>query len=86
MAGRVSCSNGRKGGGPGTGETHVATALGIQAIEHHRKRLFSKVELVTAPEPEKTQDKARKIAEALMKTGLVVLSSHACKHAVPGNG
>jgi triacylglycerol lipase len=24
-------------GGPGTGKSHVATALGIQAIEHHRK-------------------------------------------------
>jgi len=23
-------------GGPGTGQSHVATALGIQAIEHHR--------------------------------------------------
>ena len=26
-------------GGPGTGKSHVATALGIQAIEHHRKRV-----------------------------------------------
>src|SRR3546814_5946777 len=26
-------------GGPGTGKTHVATALGVQAIEHHRKRV-----------------------------------------------
>jgi DNA replication protein DnaC len=25
-------------GGPGTGKTHIATALGIQAVEHHRKR------------------------------------------------
>ena len=24
-------------GGPGTGKTHVATALGVQAVEHHRK-------------------------------------------------
>jgi len=23
-------------GGPGTGKTHVGTALGVQAIEHHR--------------------------------------------------
>lgn len=37
-------------GGPGTGKSHVATALGIQAIEHHRKRVrfFSTVELVNA--------------------------------------
>ena len=26
-------------GGPGTGKTHIATALGVQAIEHHRKRV-----------------------------------------------
>ena len=25
-------------GGPGTGKTHAATALGVQAIEHHKKR------------------------------------------------
>lgn len=35
-------------GGPGTGKSHIATALGVQAIEHHRKkvRFFSTVELV----------------------------------------
>ncbi len=49
-------------GGPGTGKSHVATALGIQAIEHHRKRVrfFSTVELVNALEQEKAQGKARK--------------------------
>ena len=26
-------------GGPGTGKTHLATAIGVQAIEHHRKRV-----------------------------------------------
>lgn len=26
-------------GGPGTGKTHVVTALGIQAIEHHRRKV-----------------------------------------------
>jgi DNA replication protein DnaC len=26
-------------GGPGTGETHIATALGIQVIEHHRRKV-----------------------------------------------
>ena len=42
-------------GGPGTGKTHIATALGIQAIEKHRKRVrfFSTVELVNALEQEK---------------------------------
>ena len=26
-------------GGPGTGKTHLATALGVQAIEHHHRRV-----------------------------------------------
>jgi len=62
-------------GGAGTGKSHVATALGIQAIEHHRKRVrfFSTVELVNALEQEKAQGKAGKIAEALVKTDLVIL-------------
>ena len=35
-------------GGPGTGKTHIATALGVQAVEHHRRkvRFFSAVDLV----------------------------------------
>jgi DNA replication protein DnaC len=39
-------------GGPGTGNTHSATVLGIQAVEHHRKkvRFFSTVDLVNALE------------------------------------
>ena len=54
-------------GGPGTGKTHVATALGVQAIEHHRKRVrfFSTVELVNALEQEKAKGKAGQIAERL---------------------
>ncbi len=62
-------------GGPGARKSHVATALGIQAIEHHRKRVrfFSTVELVNALEQEKAQGKAGKIAEALVKTDLVIL-------------
>ena len=48
-------------GGPGTGKTHIATALGVQAIEHHRKRVrfFSTVELVNALEQEKAQGQGR---------------------------
>ena len=54
-------------GGPGTGKTHIATALGIQAVEHHRKkvRFFSTVELVNALEQEKAQGKAGQIADRL---------------------
>ncbi len=39
-------------GGPGTGKTHLATALGVQGIEHGRKkvRFYSSVDLVNALE------------------------------------
>ncbi|SNX74878.1 DNA replication protein DnaC [Cereibacter ovatus] len=62
-------------GGPGTGKTHVATALGIQAIEHHRRkvRFFSTIERVNALEQEKAKGKAGQIAEGLTKPDLVVL-------------
>ena len=62
-------------GGPGTGKTHVATALGIQAIEHHRckVRFFSTIELVNALEQEKTKGKAGQIAKGLTTLDLVIL-------------
>lgn len=62
-------------GGPGTGKTHIATALGIQTIEHHRKRVrfFSTVELVNALEQEKAQGKAGQIAGRLAHADLVIL-------------
>ena len=62
-------------GGPGTGKTHVATALGVQAVEHHRKkvRFFSTVELVNGLEQEKAQGKAGQLAERLVHTDLVIL-------------
>lgn len=62
-------------GGPGTGKTHIATALGIQAIEHHRQRVrfFSTVELVNALEQEKVQGKAGQLAHRLVHTDLVIL-------------
>lgn len=42
-------------GGPGTGKTHLSTAIGIEAIQHWGKRVrfFSTVELVNALEQEK---------------------------------
>ena len=51
-------------GGPGTGKTHIATALAIHAIEHHRKkaRFYATVELVNALEQEKAQGKSGLIA------------------------
>ena len=62
-------------GGPGTGKTHLATALGVQAIEHHHRRVrfFSTVELVNALEMEKANGKAGQIAHRLMYTDLVIL-------------
>ncbi len=62
-------------GGPGTGKTHLATALGIQAVEHHRKkvRFFSTVELVNTLEQEKAKGKAGQIAESLLRADLVIL-------------
>jgi DNA replication protein DnaC len=62
-------------GGPGTGKTHLATAIGVQAIEHHRKRVrfFSTVELVNALEQEKLQGKPGQIAGRLTHSDLVIL-------------
>src|SRR6202034_1114096 len=62
-------------GGPGTGKTHIATALGIQAIEHHKKRVrcFSTVELVNALEQEKAQGRSGQIANRLIHSDLVIL-------------
>ena len=62
-------------GGPGTGKTHVATAIGVQAIEHHRRkvRFFSTIELVNALEQETAKGKAGQIAEALTMLDLVIL-------------
>lgn len=62
-------------GGPGTGKSHTATAIGVQAIEHHRRkvRFFSTVELVNTLEQEKALGKAGKMAEMLIKVDLVIL-------------
>ena len=61
--------------GPGTGKAHLATAIGVQAIEHHRKRVrfFSTVELVNALEQEKLQGNQDKIAARLTHSNLVIL-------------
>jgi DNA replication protein DnaC len=62
-------------GGPGTGKTHIASALGIQAVEHHRKkvRFFSTVDLVNALEQEKAMNKAGQLAERLIRLDLIIL-------------
>jgi DNA replication protein DnaC len=55
-------------GGPGTGKTHLATALGIDAIRQHDKRVrfFSTIELVNALELEKAAGKQGQIAHRLV--------------------
>jgi len=60
-------------GGPG--KTHIATALGVQAVEHHRKkvRFFATVDLVNALEQEKAVNKAGQMADRLSKLDLVIL-------------
>jgi DNA replication protein DnaC len=62
-------------GGPGTGKTHLATSLGLEAIRVHGKRVrfFSTVELVNVLEQEKAQGKAGQMANKLMYVDLVIL-------------
>jgi DNA replication protein DnaC len=62
-------------GGPGTGKTHLATAIAVQAIQHHRLRVrfLSTIELVNQLEQEQQAGKPARIANRLMHTDLVVL-------------
>ena len=62
-------------GGPGTGKTHLATAISIQAIVHHHRRVrfLSTIELVNALELEKLQGKPGQLANRLIHTDLVIL-------------
>lgn len=62
-------------GGPGTGKSHLATAIGVQAIIHHHRRVrfLSTIELVNALEQEKHQAKQGKLANRLMHADLVIL-------------
>lgn len=62
-------------GGPGTGKTHLATAIGIEAIRHHGKRVrfYSTVELVNVLEQEKAAGRQGQLAYRLMHVDLVIL-------------
>ena len=62
-------------GGPGTGKTHLATAIGVTGITRHGKRVrfYSTVDLVNALEQEKTQGKDGRIAMSLLRMDLVIL-------------
>jgi DNA replication protein DnaC len=62
-------------GGPGTGKTHLAVALGIAGVTRYsrRVRFYSTVDLVNALETEKAQGKAGRIAASLLRLDLVIL-------------
>ncbi len=62
-------------GGPGTGKTHLATPIGVQAIQHHRQRVrfLSTIELANAPEHEKHLGQQGRLANRLVHTDLVIL-------------
>ena len=62
-------------GGPGTGKTHLATAIGVSGIatKGKRVRFYSTVDLVNELEKEKREGKAGRIALALTRLDLVIL-------------
>ena len=62
-------------GGPGTGKTHLATAIAVSGIasQGRRVRFYSTVDLVNILEREKRDGKAGRIALQLMRMDLVIL-------------
>jgi DNA replication protein DnaC len=62
-------------GGTGTGKSHLATAIGVQAITRHGKRVrfYSCVELANTLEQEKAAGRAGRLAHQLMHLDLVIL-------------
>ena len=62
-------------GGTGTGKTHLATALGVQAITRHGKRVrfYSTIDLVNQLEQEKATGKPGRLAHQLMHLDLLIL-------------
>ena len=61
-------------GGTGTGKTHLATALGIEAVSQHQKRVrfYFTIELVNTLEQEKAAGCAGRLAHQLMHLDLVI--------------
>jgi DNA replication protein DnaC len=62
-------------GGTGTGKTHLATGLGVSAIQQHGKRVrfYSTVDLVNMLEQEKAAGRQGRLAISLGQMDLVIL-------------
>lgn len=62
-------------GGPGSGKSHLATAIGVAGITQHaqRVRFYSTVDLVNALEQEKAQGRAGRITSSMLRLDIVVL-------------
>jgi len=62
-------------GGPGSGKTHLATAIGVAGITQRglRVRFYCTVDLVNALVAEKAQGKAGRITQSLLRMDLVIL-------------
>jgi DNA replication protein DnaC len=66
-------------GGPGTGKTHLATALAVSVsvsgitTHHKRVRFYSTADLANLLEREMYEGKAGRIAQGLLRTDLVIL-------------
>ena len=62
-------------GGPGTGKTHLATAIAVAGIaaKGKRMRFYSTVDLVNVLEREKRDGKAGRLALSLLRMDLVIL-------------
>lgn len=62
-------------GGPGSGKSHLATAIGVSGITQHGKRMrfYSTIDLVNALEQEKVQGKAGRIADSMLRLDAIIL-------------
>ena len=61
-------------GGPGTGKTHLATALGIAAIHQGKRvRFFNAVDLVNQLDREKQQGREGNLAKQLVHMDAIIL-------------
>ena len=71
-------------GGPGTGKTYPAAAIGVAGITRHgrRVRFYSTVDLVNALEQEKSQGRAHRLLAQRLALG----NCNIRQHALRGNG